>query len=276
MHCRFEEFAVDTPRNRLIKSTLARLLSDPLLKARDTQTINLKKRLGRCFVLMEGIGIGAITSDAFRCEAPGRNDREDRLVLALCELLFRSSIPMEIEGPAHLTEGGREITLLRRVFERFVARFAQRHLRPRGWKVEPQKQIHWPVSGSSPGMSNYLPSMWLDLRLTSPDNRSRIVVDTKFTNVLTRGKGGTEVFKSAHLYQIYSYLQTQLGSFEGRSEGLLLYPSIHNTVSEHMVLPGQVLRLETVDLSKPWISIEQSLSAILEKRQTASVAESDL
>ena len=103
--------------------------------------------------------------------------------------------------------------------------------------------------------------MQVDILLKSPDRDRWIVIDTKFTNILTDGKMGADVFRSAHLYQVYTYVQTQRGSHKGRAEAVLLYPAVACTVNEHMVFPEMVLRLETIDLAQRWPEIESSLLA---------------
>jgi 5-methylcytosine-specific restriction enzyme subunit McrC len=265
VHCRFEAYSVDSPRNRLIKGTLVRLTADQQLRAGRGMTGDLRKRLTRCLAAMDGVAAAPVTRDGFRRESPGRNDADDRLVLALCELLFLTSMPMEAEGSTHLLEAEREVKILRKVFERFVARFLERQLSQQGWKIEPQKYIDWPVENSSPGMAALLPRMQLDIRLTSPGRGQTIIIDTKFTDILTHGKMGAEIFKSAHLYQIYTYVMTQKGTHDGNFEAVLLYPAVGRTVCEHMVLAGMVLRLETIDLAQPWAIIESSLLASIAK-----------
>jgi 5-methylcytosine-specific restriction enzyme subunit McrC len=263
VHCRFEAYSADNPRNQLIKGSLVRLAADPHLRTGRGPSNNLRKRLGRCIAAMGDVTVGPVTRDGFRHESPGRNDADDRLVLALCELLFLTSMPMVEEGSAHLLEAERDARILRKVFERFVARFLDRHLSHLGWKVEPQKYVYWPVEASSPRMANYLPRMQLDIRLTSPGQERIIIIDTKFTSIFTNSKVGTDIFKPEHLYQIYTYVMTQRGMHNDGFEAVLLYPAVGETVSEHMVLPEMVLRLETLDLERPWPKIESSLVEII-------------
>jgi 5-methylcytosine-specific restriction enzyme subunit McrC len=259
VHCRFEAYSVDSPRNRLIKAALIRLAADPQLRTGGGTTGDLRKRLARCLAAMNGVTPAPVTRDGFRRESPGRNDANDRLVLALCELLFLTSMPMDAEGSAHLLEAEREMRILWKVFERFVAKFLERHLLHLGWKVEPQKYIDWPAENSSQGMATLLPRMQLDIRLTSPERDRTIIIDTKFTDILAQNKVGADVFKSAHLYQVYTYVMTQKDKHLGRLEAVLLYPAVGRNISEHMVLPEMALRLVTIDLVRPWLDIERSL-----------------
>jgi 5-methylcytosine-specific restriction enzyme subunit McrC len=265
-HCRYEAYSADNPRNRIIRGALKRLLSDHQLWNTPASTGQLRNRLQRCDAAMIDIGVGPATRAAIRRERPGRNDAGDRLILAICELILESAIPPETAGLAHLFEGVRDARLLRTVFERFVARFLERCLSPFGWVVEAQKYFDWPVMHASRGMTEYLPRMQVDLLLSPPGGGRRIVVDTKFTDVLARGRTGAEIFKSAHLYQVYAYIQTQAGALGAPAEAILLYPAIRRSLREYMRLPGQILRLETIDLSEPWQEIEKALSNIVVRR----------
>jgi 5-methylcytosine-specific restriction enzyme subunit McrC len=263
--CRFETYDVDSPRNRIIKGTLVRLLGDRTLWNKEAASVELRRRLERCAMSMTGVAAEPATRAAIRKETPGRNDVEDRLVLALCELLLEAAMPTETSGPAHLLQANRDVRLLRFVFERFVARFLDSRLSPLGWQVRAQRHLAWPVEGASSGMSGYLPRMQADIILLPPASKRWIVVDTKFTSVLARGKTGAEVFKSAHLYQIYTYVQTQADASQPLTEAILLYPAVGRCLSEYMRLPGQVMRLETVDLAMSWLEIEQALLHIIQK-----------
>ena len=111
-------------------------------------------------------------------------------------------------------------------------------------------------------MAIMLPAMLPDVVLDHADLHRRIVIDTKFTSVLS-SKDDRELFKSGHLYQMFAYLgspQAQKGDFD--LEGVLLYPSVGVAVDEFMRLPGSRLRLKTVDLMSDWQSIERHLLSI--------------
>jgi 5-methylcytosine-specific restriction enzyme subunit McrC len=171
-------------------------------------------------------------------------------------------MPTEFSGPAYLLEGQRDSVLLRHIFERFVARFLHRHLLPIGWQVKIQKYLKWPVDDFTGGINEHLPSMQVDMLLTNPSQDRQVILDTKFTDILTQGKSGRQVFKSPHLYQLYTYIRSQEASLPNCREGLLLYPAVGRDFRESARLQGIVLRLETVNLAKPWAEIERSLLAL--------------
>ncbi len=97
---------------------------------------------------------------------------------------------------------------MRRLFEKAVAGFYAVELVPKGWIVRPGHVLHWPVTMSSEGMEAILPSMKTDMVLDAPNGR-RIVIDTKFTSIVTKNWYREESLRSGYLYQMYAYLRSQ-------------------------------------------------------------------
>ena len=98
----------------------------------------------------------------------------------------------------------------------------------------------------------------------------RIVIDTKFTSILTRGWYRDETLRSDYLFQIYAYLRSQAGRGDpiaDRAEGLLLHPSVGETVDETVAIQGHPIRFATVDLSAPSLTIRQQLLMVVEPPQ---------
>jgi 5-methylcytosine-specific restriction enzyme subunit McrC len=267
--CHFDTFSVDTTRNRLIKMTVRRLVESPDLRTSNDAVVGLRSRLLHCLADMAGIQLVPIRREAFRHESPGRNDSDDALILAICELLFLASMPTTNGGQHRLMTADRDQRLLRLIFELFVWRFLERRLTPLGWRVEHNKRLEWPARGESPGLRQYLPSMELDVRLTSPSGERIIVVDTKFKNIIANGQYGSR-FVSSDIYQIFTYVHSQSEFQKPPNEAVLLYPAIDQNISEFVQLPTMKLRFETIDLKRPWQTIEDALLEIF-KEDSVSV-----
>ena len=67
-HCRYEAYSTDNPRNRIIRGTLARLLSDPDLWVRDAAQAmdEVRKRLEFYDAAMAGVAVGPATRAMIR------------------------------------------------------------------------------------------------------------------------------------------------------------------------------------------------------------------
>jgi 5-methylcytosine-specific restriction enzyme subunit McrC len=259
VYCLYDAYSVDTTRNRIIKRTVKELVARSEFRNATDDVAEIRSRLLHCLADMRAVGTSPIHREAFRHERVGRNDAEDALVLAICELLFLTNMPTTRSGAHRLTHLEQNQALLRIVFQTFVWRFLERKLARFGWYVEHGKKLKWPVLGESPGLRQYLPGMYYDIRLTSPSGDRVVIIDTKFKNIIMKGRFGEDRFVSADLYQIFTYVHSQAMMSNPPTEAVLLYPAIDRDVSEFMQLPTMKIRFETIDLNLPWSEIEVDL-----------------
>ena len=257
--CRFEELTIDTPRNRLLRvalSTLGGLLDDQVLAHRSR---TLACALGRAGVSGSMPSRAEMTSDQI-----GRHEADDRLMVSLARAVFELVLPTEKEGVRSLLEAQREDTEFRKLFERAVGNFFAAELpRKEGWRIYPGKQFYWPIGTSSPGFRAHLPMMVTDIILENEQEDRQIIIDTKFTNILTKSRFGDGLrFKTDHIYQLYAYLRSQERNNDARSlssEGMLLYPAIGFDVDEAAELQGHLVRFVTIDLALPTNTVVEKL-----------------
>ncbi|MNT50571.1 5-methylcytosine-specific restriction enzyme subunit McrC [compost metagenome] len=94
--------------------------------------------------------------------------------------------------------------------------------------------------------------METDILLDHVPTRRRIVIDTKFTSIVTKGRYREEVLKSGYIYQIYAYIFSQKGRGDPHADsaaGLLLHPAVHAHVDELAIVQDHAIRFGTVDLA---------------------------
>ncbi len=191
----------------------------------------------------------------------GRNDGDYQLMLSICELLVRHMMPTELAGTSAATVLDHGRLRLHDIFERFVAAFYRHHLAE--WEVAAQHWIRWPVIDPP----EFLPIMVPDVVLTSLHGPSRkIVLDTKFTaKSLLSGRADNLKLDSSHLYQLYAYLRTQEEESAAHAEatGILLYPRAEHDLSISLQVQGHEIRVETIDLKRPWQDIETRLMSLV-------------
>ncbi|WP_294541575.1 5-methylcytosine-specific restriction endonuclease system specificity protein McrC [uncultured Rhodoblastus sp.] len=256
--CRFEELTIDTPRNRIVRAALAKLagwLEDADLSHRCRMLANA---LGRVGVSGKKPTRSEIASDQI-----ARHEGEDRLMVSLAKAVFDLVLPTESAGARTLLKAQREETEFRKLFEKAVGNFFASELpRDEGWRVYPGKQYVWPVSEASAGIRSYLPIMITDIILENETDGRRIIIDTKFTNILTPGQRGGFRFKTGHLYQLYAYLRSQERQNDPLSlnaDGMLIYPAIGLDVDESALIQGHRMRFATIDLSQSTAEVVERL-----------------
>ncbi len=255
--CRFEELTMDTPRNRYVRGALAHiatLVMDSTLRNR------CRTLAGR---LQEAGVTGPLPTRAqLATERFGRHESEDQRLVAASRLAFQLQIPTENAGQHALVSPDRDEHWLRTLFEKAVAGFYATVLSSSGWRVRSSSKQLWPMRDPTSGMQELMPNMYTDIVLENIAQHRRIVIDTKFTNVLTSGRAENTTFKNSHLYQIYAYLRTQErqdDQLSEISEGLLLHPAIDQEIDEWCEIQGHELRIATVNLAASMDTIREQL-----------------
>jgi 5-methylcytosine-specific restriction enzyme subunit McrC len=260
-YCEFQQFSANVPKNQIVRSTLLRLIQIGNFGPDSGLANDLRHNLRRTTRMMEDIDLIELKLGFIRRQQLGRNDRDYRLMLAICEFLLERQMPTDSDGIHHLPALDRDAISLYRIYERFIANFYRIHLK--NWEVLPQRQLSWHSNNSS----KYLPSMHPDLLLVDKSCGRIILLDTKFTaQSLVRNQWGNTLFDSGHLYQMYAYLKTQehLTEEHRQASGILLYPTVNrNRLSEAIELHQQTIRIETVDLAAPWQEIEKNLLQLI-------------
>lgn len=260
--CRYQELTMNTPRNRYVRGALLHLAGLAGTKLLRRRCRLLAARLEQAGVVGGPPDRGYAANERF-----GRHDQHDQPMIAAARLGLELRIPTE--------QGNREILLrpshderwLRGIFERAVAGFYH-VLLGESWRVQPGKKQHWPLTTASAGLRDVLPEMKTDIVLEDRESGRRIIVDTKFANILTINAHDQNKLKSNYLYQMYAYLRTQEDSLNPASlssEGLLLHPAIRASFDEEATIQGHKIRFATVDLAADNKKIRQELlSRVLE------------
>lgn len=254
--CRYQDLTQNTPRNRLVRAALEQM-------SRRVGNANLASDCRRLAGVLAAAGVvtGMPTRTEMSKDRIARHDADDRLMVAASRLALDLVLPSEAGGDAYATRLQREEMLLRTIFEKAVAGLYRHELHGRdGWRVNPQKSLHWQAERPTSGISGRLPSMAADIVLEQGSRR--IIVDTKFTNALKPRQYGGSGFDSGHIYQLYAYLRSQAGTGNDAAdaaEGILLYPAVEEVMNESVFIQGHRLRFVTVDLSLPSEALRKSL-----------------
>lgn len=260
--CRFEQLTVDSPRNRMVLAALKSI--EPLVKSKELATAcrTTARELERLGVSTT-YGAREKTSAERRTT---RNDNRDRRMFHAAQLALSLDLPTNTAASNVISRNHLDIHEFRRLFEAAVGGFYKATLTRLGWSVSPGRQLSWRVQQPSGEALSLLPQMQTDIILEHAATRRRIIIDTKFTSILGRGKGGKETFKSGHLYQLYAYLRTQESESDelsGSTEGMLVYPATGPSINESFVLSNHKITAVTIDLARPAVEVRAQLLEIV-------------
>ncbi|WP_184041265.1 5-methylcytosine-specific restriction endonuclease system specificity protein McrC [Chitinivorax tropicus] len=260
--CRYEELSIDTPRNRFVRAALesvARLAKKP--------TIAHRCRSLAAAMRARGVAGQPPTRAQMSADRFGRHDADDQFMVAAARLAYDLALPTESAGGNLLAMPGREEAWVRRLFERAVGGLYAVALSPFGWHVRCGATLQWQITSKTSGMDSILPAMRTDMVLDHADSGRRIVVDTKFTSIVTAGWYREQSLRSGYLYQMYAYLQSQVGCGDPLADaasGLLLHPAVGQMIDETVVIQGHPIRCATVDLTAKPAEIRAQLLRCIE------------
>lgn len=245
--CRFEELSIDSPRNCFVRDALdsvSRLVTNKALAHRCRGLAHGLRARG---VVGEPPGRSQICGERF-----GRHDQADQSMLSAARLAMDLALPTEEGGPNALLDPKRCEHWLRRLFEKAIGGFYRLSLDTSQWQVITGKALSWPIEEATAGIGAVFPSMRTDIVLDRIHQPQRLVIDTKFTSVFTRGWYRDQSLKTGYVYQLYAYLRSQEGrgdAWADHAGGLLLHPAINAAVDESVRIQGHRMRFATVDLS---------------------------
>lgn len=260
--CRFEDLTVNTPQNCFVRSALDAI----------ARIVCRSDLAHRCLVLSGSLKrIGVTGEKPNRSEVSanhvGYHDIDDKLMIAAAHLAFDLALPTEATGIKLLALPDREIGWVRKLYEKAIAGFYDVVLSDMGWHIDSGKPLGWLIEKKSSGIDDILPSMRTDVILDHYGLGRRIIIDTKFTSILTKGWYREETLRSGYIYQIYVYLRSQEGKGDplaSNARGLLLHPSVDKMIDEMVVIQGHPIRFATVDLSATASEIRKQLLRVID------------
>jgi 5-methylcytosine-specific restriction enzyme subunit McrC len=260
--CEFQQYSANEPRNQIILSTIAALIQAGQFGPDRAEADAIRHRLRWLVRRLNGIESVGLTPALVGRHLSIQTDHDYRVMLSICQLILQRQMPLEEQGARSLPGIDRDLQILYRIYERFVASFYR--LRLKDWEVNSQKRLEWHAQETN----EHLPLMIPDLILHGRKTGQTIVLDTKFTaGSLVENQWGKPVYDSSHLYQMYAYLRSQehLSESHRTASGILLYPSAQYSFSESIQLQEHLIRMECVDLAAPWPDVERHLLKMILK-----------
>ena len=256
--CEFDELSHDILANRIVATTLRRLLRRPDLDAKVAEEV-----AATCYRLSQVAEI-AISDRVFRRVQVHRNNQAYRLLLDVCRLIHRSGLLREEAGPVTFRDFIRDEARMRRLFERFVRNFVRHEAH---WlRLEPP-EVKWRGLAGEPDAVNRVPRMRTDFHATGEGRR--LVIETKFVPELFQtGLGGKKTLRSPHLYQLHAYLTNLEPVSQLPVEGVLLYPAAGHRHDLRFAIGNQKYRVATLELNQPWRCVREDLLGILRSERT--------
>jgi 5-methylcytosine-specific restriction enzyme subunit McrC len=245
--CVFDELTTDTLPNQILKATLKALAKDPAIDPINREAVlRIARRCGN----VQDI---TITTQSFRCIQLTGNNRVYRFLLNVCELIHGSWLTSEEAGPYRFRAFLRDERRMAYVFQYFVFNFLRIE---RSDIAVFREHLSWKArSGDDPKLA-LLPQLQTDISVLI--NNRKVIIDTKYYRETLSTHYDKQTIHAEHLYQMLSYLfnSTEDGT---TIEGILLYPTVGKSVNSSYTILGMPVRIQTLDLARPWNEIHDEL-----------------
>jgi 5-methylcytosine-specific restriction enzyme subunit McrC len=253
-HCHFDELTHDVIHNRILKTTIRDLAK--------TEGINsdLRSSLVRLYRQMDDVRECQLNRLVFRQVQLHRNNGFYRFLMNVCELINSALLVDEKTGDYRFRDFLRDENKMWQLFQDFIFNFYRVEQREFAVKSD---NIQWDAICTDSASSDVLPGMTTDISLRS--RRRTVIIDTKFYETSLQTFYGKKMIRSGHLYQIFAYLKNleRNGGNDANAEGILLYPTVTNTLNLRYRIQGHTIRVCTIDLSQQWQAIREDLLRLL-------------
>ena len=247
--CAFDEFNYDTIPNQIIKYTCSRLIR---IRKIDQ---DIKSELIDIYRRLPHIADRHITERTFRRVRLNRSNVHYDFIIKVSKIIFDNISLNENDGTYTFRDFIRNDSSMPRLFESFLRNF-YRH--KSDFHTVKSERFPWKAQESN---SNKLPLMTTDISLISDDRK--IIMDAKFYKNALSTYFDKDIIKSSHLYQLYAYLKNEKSEEHFKTEGILIYPTVNQELSEDYIIDHHKVSIVTINLAQPWLNIEQDLLNII-------------
>lgn len=253
-YCTYDELSHDVLHNAILKWSLYRL----------AQTEGIDKSLRKDLLVLHkhfaAVSDIRLTRHHFGYVMLHRNNGHYQFLMHVCELIFQSALLDESTGQYRFNDFLQDENKMAALFERFLLNFYSREQTI--YKVG-SKELRWNVTHADDQSLSLLPRMMTDVTLEHPGHT--IVIDAKYYRASTVEYYGNERFRSAHIYQMFAYLQNlPRPKRPGRkTTGILLYPKVGRRLDHAVHMHGHEIRFFTIDLDQEWRGIHRDLLSLI-------------
>ncbi|RUU14455.1 hypothetical protein EOD23_00985 [Mesorhizobium sp. USDA-HM6] len=251
--CQTDELTSDVLHNRILLSSLLRLAHCTEVRS------DVRHDLQIVASRFQGVSPIRLSADIFHRVQLSRNTSQYGLLMKICEFVFWSLMPDQDGSNSRFQNILDDETRMSAVFEEFLRGFYRAELRDRSVGSE---MMTWSASARNPSHLVLLPAMQTDITIRSATET--LIIDAKFYREALGGGRYSARLRSAHLYQLATYLTHAQKREPGRLiRGLLVYPQTQSALDLEYEMLGFPVRVSTVDLSAGWMQIRDELLSFL-------------
>ena len=184
-----------------------------------------------------------------------QNNSTYRMLIGLCRLIFDGMLLTTDSGEYRLATFLNKQSMSR-LYEKFILEYYKNEHKE---LHASSSQIPWNLDDDKNDM---LPIMQSDIMLNGNDKT--LIIDAKYYKTSTQSRYDSSTIRSAHLYQIYSYVKNYDKGRTGDVSGMLLYAKTDEDTppSGSYSMDGNKIMVRTLDLNCDFAKIRKQLDDI--------------
>lgn len=249
LSCEYDELSENNLFNQIIKRTMLLLLHQKEVKSERKSV--LKKNL-LFFDGIDDIDLSTIKWNMIRYQ---RNNQNYKMLLNICRLIMDGLLLSTEDGQMKMATFFKDEVMCT-LYEKFILNY-YRHHHPE-YHANPD-QIEWNLDDDN---DLWLPEMQTDITLKYEGKT--LIIDAKYYGKQMQTQYDVSTFRSANLYQIFTYVKNLDKNNTGNVAGTLLYAKTSEdfqpTNDFHM--GGNKISVDYIDLNQPFIHISEKLEKI--------------
>ena len=251
--CEYDNFSENNLYNQILKTTIYRLVH--------TSDVDKKQKQELKRVLLFFGNVDLIQTDHIKWNKLiyQKSNQNYEFLLNICYLTLTGLLQTTDEGKFKLLSFSDEH--MEMLFQRFVMEYYRQHhkyLHPKAQRID------WNITdGNNSDLIKFLPSMQTDITLKN--GNKTLIIDTKYYSKIM-AENYKSTYRSAHLYQIFSYVKNMDKDDTGNVSGLLLYAKTEedNLQDERkIVISNNPIGIKTLNLDSDFKDIACQLDEII-------------
>lgn len=254
LSCEFDDLTHDNIYNRILKTAALILVND--------FTVDKKWRdaLRQDLAMMSDIGTVPPDSIDWSRLRFQRSNESYRMLINICHLLLSEMIFTTDKGEVRVRSLSDD--QMHTVYEKFILNYYRKEYR--GVIEASAAEIKWDFDeGHENDTLLFMPRMHSDITLRYQDRT--LIIDAKYYGSVMQSNYDKEMARSAHLYQLYSYVKNSDVTGSGKVSGMLLYAQTKEGAKDYMTsVGGNRLYIRTLDLGQEFDCIKGQLDRIVQ------------
>lgn len=248
--CEYDEFSVNTYKNRIIKSTMLLLLKSNI-------KVEQKEKIRKLLLYFSDVNILDVRYIDWNINF-NRNNKSYRLLISICYLIIKGLLQMQKDGSITMKDYFDEQRMCR-LYEKFILEYYKKEFPSMDVS---SSQIQWCLDDE---YNNCLPIMQSDIMVSHKNNI--LIIDAKYYSNNIQSYYEKKSVISGNLYQIFTYVKNlAFNNRDKKVSGLLLYAKTDSDVQVEentYLMSGNKIGTAKLNLNCDFSEIKKQLDNII-------------